>query len=111
VHDTFPSDCSPSALDSNGWTQSESAVLQSSSHDDSLSSIVAHGAEVCSSRRPTLMGGPIGNLIQLNVTKYSDQILIINPESDNSQELHPRHIRSFSAGTSAMALTGSILST
>jgi hypothetical protein len=32
------------------------------SDDDRVSSVVAHGAEVGSSRRPTLMG-PIGNLV------------------------------------------------
>jgi hypothetical protein len=52
----FSSDYSPSALDSNGWTQSESSVLQSSSHDDSVSSIVAHLAEVGSSRAPHFDG-------------------------------------------------------
>jgi hypothetical protein len=56
VHDTFSSDYSPSALDSNSWTQSESSVLQSLSHDDSVSSIVAHGAEVGSSRAPHFDG-------------------------------------------------------
>jgi hypothetical protein len=56
VHDTFSSDYSPSALDSNGWTQSESSVSQSLSHDDSVSSIVAHGAEVGSSRAPHFDG-------------------------------------------------------
>jgi hypothetical protein len=57
VHDTFSSDYSPSALaDSNGWTQSESSILQSSSHDDSVSSIAAHGAEVGSSRAPHFDG-------------------------------------------------------
>jgi hypothetical protein len=43
-------------LDSNGWTQSESSVSQSLSHDDSVSSIVAHGAEVGSSRAPHFDG-------------------------------------------------------
>jgi hypothetical protein len=56
LHDTFSSDYSPSALDSSGWTQSKSSVLQSSSHDDSVSSIVAHGAEVGSSRAPHFDG-------------------------------------------------------
>jgi hypothetical protein len=55
VHDTFCSDDSP-PLDSNGWTRSESSVLQSSSHDYSVSSIVAHGAEVGSSRAPHFDG-------------------------------------------------------
>jgi hypothetical protein len=54
--DAVSSDYSPSALDSNGWNQSESSVLQSSSHDDSVSSIVAHGAEAGSSRAPHFDG-------------------------------------------------------
>jgi hypothetical protein len=52
---TFSSDYSPSALESNGWTQSESSMTQSSydgSMTVSVSSIVAHGAEVGSSRAP-----------------------------------------------------------
>jgi hypothetical protein len=50
-------------LDFNGWTQSESSVLQSSSHDDSVSSIVAHDEpRLAPLGRPTLMG-PIGNLV------------------------------------------------
>jgi hypothetical protein len=56
VHDSFSSDYSPSALDSNGWTKSESSVLQCSSLDDSVSSIVAHGAEVGSSWAPHFDG-------------------------------------------------------
>jgi len=50
VHDTFSSDYSPSALDSVGWTHSGVSVF--SSDDDSVSSLVAHGAEVGSSRAP-----------------------------------------------------------
>jgi hypothetical protein len=57
VHDNFSSDYSPFALDSNGWTaQSESSVLQVSSHDGSVSSIVAHGAQVGSPRAPHFDG-------------------------------------------------------
>jgi hypothetical protein len=54
----------PAAAAAAGTAQEASLVpvLQSSSHDDSLSSIVAHGAEVGSSRAPHLMG-PIGNLV------------------------------------------------
>jgi hypothetical protein len=55
-HDTFTLDYSPSALDSNGWTQSESSEYYSlTSHDDSVSSIVAHRAEVGSSREASVM--------------------------------------------------------
>jgi hypothetical protein len=42
--------------------QSESSLSQLFSHDDNVSSIVAHGAEVGSSRAPPLMG-PYDNLI------------------------------------------------
>jgi hypothetical protein len=52
VRDTFSSDYSPSALNSNGWTQSESSMSHSSYDDDSVSSIVALGAEVGSSGVP-----------------------------------------------------------
>jgi hypothetical protein len=61
VHDTFSSDYSPSALDSNGWTQSESSVLQSLSHDDSVSSIVAHGAEISTHARYLKHGAEVGS--------------------------------------------------
>jgi len=55
VHDTFSSDYSPSALDSVGWTHSGVSVV--SSDDDSVSSLVVHGAEVGSSRVPHSDGG------------------------------------------------------
>jgi hypothetical protein len=42
VHDTFSSKDSPSALDSISWTHSEVSV--SSSPDESVSSVLAHGA-------------------------------------------------------------------
>jgi hypothetical protein len=62
VHDTFPSDYSPSSLDPIGWTQFELSASQFSSEDDSVSSIVAHGAEVGSSWAPHFDGTPIEHL-------------------------------------------------
>jgi len=53
VHNTSSSDNSPSALNSVGWTHLGVSVF--SSDDDNVSSVpslVAHGAEVGSSRAP-----------------------------------------------------------